>query len=102
MEHVKEAAYTMDGSRAFGANMGWVSPVKPRTMMSDALDVMGFSHDNYATILAFHKMEPGKPLVMTVCGAFLVSPPASFHMQLTLKISIHTPLLPPPFPTHAT
>ena len=36
-------------------------------MMSDALDVMGFSHDSYETIYAFHKAEPGKPLVMTEC-----------------------------------
>ena len=67
VEHAKEAAYTADGSRAVGANMGWISPVTPRTMMSDALDVMGFSHDSFDTISAFHRAEPGKPLVMTEC-----------------------------------
>jgi len=67
VEHAKEAAYTFDGSRAVGANMGWISPTTPRTMMSDALDVMGFSHSAYETVAAFHQAEPGKPLVMTEC-----------------------------------
>jgi len=35
VERVKEAAYTADGSRAVGANMGWISPISPRTPMSD-------------------------------------------------------------------
>jgi hypothetical protein len=35
--------------------------------MSDVLDVMGFSHQDYATILAFHEQEPMKPLVMSEC-----------------------------------
>lgn len=46
VEYAKQAAYTSDGSRAVGANMGWISPVTPRTAMSDALDVMGMSHAN--------------------------------------------------------
>ena len=39
----KIATYDADGSRAVGANMGWISPVHP-TPMSAILDVMGMSH----------------------------------------------------------
>ena len=67
VEHVKEAAYTADGSRAVAANMGWISPIRPRTPMSDALDVMGFSHASYNDVLTFHEAEPDKPLVMSEC-----------------------------------
>ena len=67
VERVKEAAYAADGSRAVAANMGWISPIRPRTPMSDALDVMGFSHASYADVLAFHQAEPQKPLVMSEC-----------------------------------
>ena len=56
-----------DGSRNVGANMGWISPVSPRTPMSDALDVMGMSHASSAKVEAFHQMEPDKPLAMTEC-----------------------------------
>ena len=37
IERAKEASYSNDGSRSVGANMGWISPVSPRTPMSDAL-----------------------------------------------------------------
>ena len=67
VERAKEAAYTFDGSRAVGANMGWISPVRPRTPMSDALDVMGTSHVSYEQLFEFHRTEPGKSLVMTEC-----------------------------------
>jgi hypothetical protein len=60
------AAYANDGSRSFSANMGWLSPTHP-TNMSDLLDVMGFSHPDYGTVLAFHQQEPGKPLVANEC-----------------------------------
>jgi hypothetical protein len=62
----KIATYAYDGSRAAGANMGWLSPMTP-TNMSAILDVMGFSHAGGNTIQAFHEAEPGKPLVMTEC-----------------------------------
>ena len=67
VERAKEASYTNDGSRAVGANMGWLSPVNPRTPMSDALDVMGMSHAGGNDVAAFHEREPGKPLAMTEC-----------------------------------
>ena len=59
----KQAAYDFDGSRVVGANMGWLSPVAPRTPMSDALDLMGFSHASFSSISAFHEREPAKPLM---------------------------------------
>ena len=62
-----EASYTFDGSRNVGANMGWIAPVKPRTLMSDALDVMGMSHASSQNLETFHAVEPDKPLVMTEC-----------------------------------
>ena len=67
IEHAKEASYSNDGSRSVGANMGWISPVSPRTPMSDALDVMGMSHASSSSVRAFHEMEPDKPLAMTEC-----------------------------------
>ena len=67
VERAKEASYTNDGSRNVGANMGWISPVSPRTPMSDALDVMGMSHAGANAVNAFHQMEPDKPLAMTEC-----------------------------------
>lgn len=63
----KQAAYDADGSRVVGANMGWLSPTTPKTPMSDALDLMGFSHAATGTISQFHQMEPAKPLVMSEC-----------------------------------
>jgi hypothetical protein len=63
----KQAAYDVDGSRLVGANMGWLSPTAPRTPMSDALDLMGFSHVSSAVIAAFHDREPAKPLTMSEC-----------------------------------
>ena len=62
-----QASYTNDGSRNVGANMGWISPLRARTPMSDALDVMGMSHANLETVQAFHDVEPDKPLAMTEC-----------------------------------
>lgn len=67
VERAKEAAYTNDGSRSVGANMGWISPVTPRTPMSDAMDVMGMSHASAQKVGAFHQAEPDKPLAMTEC-----------------------------------
>jgi hypothetical protein len=95
VERAKTASYDNDGSRAVGANMGWIAPVTPRTPMSDALDVMGMSHANLAKgkretndilgshalplllplpslseptpVMKFHQQEPTKPLVMTEC-----------------------------------
>lgn len=67
VERAKEASYSNDGSRNVGANMGWISPVAPRTPMSDALDVMGMSHASSSSVQAFHEMEPDKPLAMTEC-----------------------------------
>lgn len=67
VERAKEASYANDGSRNVGANMGWISPVTPRTPMSDALDVMGMSHASSAKVALFHEMEPDKPLAMTEC-----------------------------------
>ena len=63
----KQASYTYDGSRVVGANMGWLSPTTPRTPMSDALDLMGFSHASAQNIADFHDMEPAKPLMMSEC-----------------------------------
>ena len=91
VEHAKEAAYTYDGSRAVGANMGWLSPVTPRTMMSDALDVMGFSHDSYETVLAFQCVRPLKAGLLGAGARELVSshlhffyPPALPHVFTSL------------------
>jgi beta-galactosidase/beta-glucuronidase len=67
VERAKEASYSNDGSRNVGANMGWISPVSPRTPMSDALDVMGMSHASSQAVAAFHEIEPDKPLAMTEC-----------------------------------
>jgi hypothetical protein len=67
VERAKEASYQNDGSRNVGANMGWISPVSPRTPMSDALDVMGMSHASSQKVHAFHQLEPDKPLAMTEC-----------------------------------
>lgn len=61
------AAYTNDGSRAVGANMGWISPTDPGTPMSDLLDVMGMSHNGLDAFTKFHAAEPNKPLVATEC-----------------------------------
>lgn len=63
----KQAAYDYDGSRLVGANMGWLSPMAPRTPMSDALDIMGFSHASGEVIAAFHEREPARPLMMSEC-----------------------------------
>jgi len=49
------AAYANDGSRFVGANMGWLSPITP-TNMSALLDVMGFSHASYNSIVNFHQL----------------------------------------------
>jgi len=67
VERAKQRMYDADGARAVAANMGWISPIRPKTPMSDALDVMGFSHANYNDVLAFHEAEPQKPLVMSEC-----------------------------------
>ena len=67
VEQCKQAAYVNDGSRAVGANMGWISPINPGTPMSTALDVMGCSHCNGNDMETFHRKEPAKPLVMTEC-----------------------------------
>ena len=67
VERAKEASYARDGSRSVGANIGWISPVSPRTQLSDALDVMGMSHASSENLAAFHAVEPEKPLVMTEC-----------------------------------
>jgi len=67
VEQCKQAAYVNDGSRAVGANMGWISPINPGTPMSTALDVMGCSHCNSNDMERFHQKEPSKPLVMTEC-----------------------------------
>lgn len=67
VELAKTNAYLADGSRAVGANMGWISPINPGTPMSTALDVMGCSHCNRDDMLKFHIKEPQKPLVMTEC-----------------------------------
>ena len=67
----KEVSYSNDGSRNVGANMGWISPVTPRTPMSDALDVMGMSHESSEKVALFHELEPDKPLAMTECGKTL-------------------------------
>ena len=63
----KQAAYDADGSRMVGANMGWLSPVTPRTPMSDAIDIMGMSHASSSSVFAFHEREPQKPLMMSEC-----------------------------------
>ncbi len=65
-EDFRLVSYINDGSRMVGANMGWISPITPSNM-SDILDVMGFSHASYGSVLAFHQQQPGKPLVMTEC-----------------------------------
>ena len=33
VEAAKQASYVADGSRLVGANMGWISPIKPGTPM---------------------------------------------------------------------
>ena len=63
----KQAAYDNDGSRLVGANMGWLSPVTPRTPMSDALDIMGMSHASSESVSVFHEREPSRPLMMSEC-----------------------------------
>lgn len=67
VERAKEASYASDGSRSVGANIGWISPVSPRTQISDVLDVMGMSHVGADDLVKFHAIEPEKPLVMTEC-----------------------------------
>jgi beta-galactosidase/beta-glucuronidase len=67
VEQCKTNMYAADGSRAVGANMGWISPIWPGTPMSTALDVMGCSHCGAQDMLKYHEKEPTKPLVMTEC-----------------------------------
>ena len=62
----RSVAYAADGSRAVGANMGWISPIT-RTAMSDVLDVMGFSHANANDIAKFRASRPDQPVVSSEC-----------------------------------
>jgi len=64
--YFRQAVYEEDGTRGFGANMGWRSPITPSPMSAE-LDIMGFSHAKSSAVASYHAAKPLQPLVMSEC-----------------------------------